>query len=225
MAVKRLVTPERFIGISTDTKPTDGATSVRPGATFLEYDTGLLYITYDGTNWVVKPELTAGTLKSVSVTKNIVTGGAYSADDVISEQTTNGLGTPWTFSAIGRANGAYGYIVKAHVVSETTAITPRLVLYLFNATPTCELDDNAANTALLHADLANYIGRIDFPSMSEYGTSDAEAIATPSTYGNLPLAFQCAAGADDLYGVLVTIDGVTLDAADDVTVTLTCEQY
>src|SRR3990167_808600 len=55
MAVKKLVSPERFVGLSTDTKPTDGATSVRPGATFLEYDTGALYVNYDGTNWVVKP--------------------------------------------------------------------------------------------------------------------------------------------------------------------------
>lgn len=58
MTVKRVVAPERFIGASspTDTKPTDGATSVRPGATYFEYDTKDLYITYDGTNWVVKKD-------------------------------------------------------------------------------------------------------------------------------------------------------------------------
>ena len=54
MAVKKIVSPERFIGTSTDDKPTDGATSVRPGATFYAYDTDTLYITYDGTTWVVK---------------------------------------------------------------------------------------------------------------------------------------------------------------------------
>lgn len=167
----------------------------------------------------------SGVLKSVSVTKVLVAATAYDAADVLSESATNGVGTAWTFSAIARANGTGGYITKAHVISETTAITPRLVLYLFKAAPTCELDDHAANTALLHADLANYIGRIDFPAMSEHGTGDAETLATPSTIGSLPLAFECAAGADDLFGVLVTLDAFTQDAADDMTIVLTADQY
>ncbi len=166
-----------------------------------------------------------GILKSVSVTKVLVAATTYDAGDVLSESATNGVGTAWTFSAIARANGAKGYITKAHVISETTAITPKLVLYLFKATPTCELDDHAANTALLHADLANYIGRIDFPALSEHGTGDAEALATPSTYGNLPMEFECASDADDFYGVLVTLDDFTQDAGDDMTIVLTVEQY
>ena len=48
----------KFIGASTDTKPTIASHSGLPdpvvGSTFYEYDTGLLYTTYDGTNWVVK---------------------------------------------------------------------------------------------------------------------------------------------------------------------------
>jgi hypothetical protein len=43
-------TNNRFIGLSTDTEPT----SVNAGATFFEYDTGKLYTTPDGTNWVLK---------------------------------------------------------------------------------------------------------------------------------------------------------------------------
>lgn len=54
MAYKKLVTPEKFIGLSTDTKPVDGATSVRPGAIFYEYDTNITYVTHDGTNWVIR---------------------------------------------------------------------------------------------------------------------------------------------------------------------------
>ncbi len=41
----------RFIGLSTDTKPTSG---IPTGATYLEYDTGKLYTTPDGSNWVLK---------------------------------------------------------------------------------------------------------------------------------------------------------------------------
>jgi hypothetical protein len=41
----------RWIGLSTDTKPTSG---IPVGATYLEYDTGKLYTTPDGSNWVLK---------------------------------------------------------------------------------------------------------------------------------------------------------------------------
>jgi len=223
MTVKKVVTSEKFIGLSTDTKPTDGATSVRPGATFYEYDTDLMYITYDGTNWVLKVDRTDGRgRKTVSVTKALAAALAYSAGDVLSEHATTG--TDWDFSAIAKENGGKGKIVKAHVISETTAITPRLVLYLFSAAPTSAVNDNVANTALLHADLANYVGRIDFPAMSENGTGDSEAIATESTYGNVPLDFECAAAADDLIGILVTMDAFTQTAGDDMTVRVTVEQ-
>lgn len=42
--------PEKYVGASTDDKPT----SVPPGSTCFEYDTGDTYITYDdGTHWVL----------------------------------------------------------------------------------------------------------------------------------------------------------------------------
>ncbi len=164
-------------------------------------------------------------LVTVSVTKALTAASAYDAADVLSESATASTGTAWTFSAVGKVNNGTGYIVKAHAISETTALTPRLTLYLFNATPTSELDDHAANTALLHADLANYVGKIDFPAMEEVGAADSEAMATPSTYGNLPLAFQCATAADDLYGILVTRDAFTQTAGADMTISLTVEQY
>lgn len=55
MTVKRIVTPEKFIGLSTDTK----STHCRSGATFYEYDTDRFFITYDeGGNWVIKKDAT-----------------------------------------------------------------------------------------------------------------------------------------------------------------------
>lgn len=55
MTVKRIVTPYKHIGLSSDTKPTHQ----RPGATFYEYDTDLMKITYDdGTTWVLKKDAT-----------------------------------------------------------------------------------------------------------------------------------------------------------------------
>ena len=163
-------------------------------------------------------------LVTVSVTKALESAVAYSIEDVLSETDTDGAGTSWLFAAIAKVNGGTGYIVKAQAICETTAVTPRLTLYLFNTTPTSELDDNAANTALHHADLANYVGKIDFPAMEDLG-GDSEVVATPSTYGNLPLAFQCATAADDLIGILVTRDAFTNTATNDMTVVLTVENY
>jgi hypothetical protein len=163
------------------------------------------------------------TTKRVSVTKACASATAYTAEDVVSEHATTG--TDWDFSAIAKGNGASGYIIKAEIVCETTAVTPRLTLFLFTAAPTSAVNDHAANTAPLHADLANYIGKIDFPALEDLGTGDSSAVAAPSTYGNLPLAFTCATDADDLYGILVTRDAFTNTATNDITITLTAESH
>jgi len=53
--IRNAIAIHRYIGLSTDTKPTTStATPIPNGSTFLEYDTQALYITYDGTNWVLK---------------------------------------------------------------------------------------------------------------------------------------------------------------------------
>lgn len=164
-----------------------------------------------------------GTKKQVSVTKAIAAAGNYAAEDVICENATTG--TVWTFPAIARNNGSSGYIVKAHALWETTALAPRLTLYLFNAAPSTELDDNKANAAPAYADLSQYVGKIDFPAMEDLGGM-SEAIATPSTTGNLPLAFECAEDADDLIGILATRDAITGESAtDNLTIRLEAEQY
>ena len=55
--LKHSIKVNRYIGASTDTKPSTDFTAggLMPiGSTFYEYDTGVMYITYDGTNWAVK---------------------------------------------------------------------------------------------------------------------------------------------------------------------------
>ena len=52
MTVKKIATIQRFIGLSTDTKPTDSPV----GSKFYEYDTKSSYVTYDGTNWTLSEE-------------------------------------------------------------------------------------------------------------------------------------------------------------------------
>lgn len=162
-------------------------------------------------------------LKTVSVTKALAAADDYTAEDVLSESASEG--TVWTFAAIARANGASGYITQAHAMWETTALTPKLTLYLFNAAPTTNLNDNVANVAPAYADLSQYIGKIEFPALEDLGGM-SESIVTSSTAGELPLAFRCADDADDLIGILVTQDAITGEAATKaMTVRLTVEQF
>jgi hypothetical protein len=162
----------------------------------------------------------------VSVTKALV-GGAYSAKDVLSESATNNVGTPWVFDNVLRDPGGKGYIVSARAISETTAITAALSLFLYRKKPTCELDDNAANTAPVTADNPNYICRLDFPPMEAANLSAAgnsEAIIVPGQYFGLPKSFELQKGSRRLYGVLVTRDAPTFGAGDDMTIELQCEK-
>ena len=157
----------------------------------------------------------------IPLTKSLNAASAYDANDVISEASTDSTGTSWIFEEVVRANGFSGTIIQAMVVSESEGVTPRLTLFLFTALPTSELDDHAGNTAPDIADIANYIGRIDFPSLDSVGTTDSNSIATPSTSGNLPIFFSCSATADDLWGVLVTRTAFTQTAGEAMTVKLT----
>lgn len=163
-----------------------------------------------------------GTLKTVETTKAIV-GGSEGANDVLSESTT--AGTAWHFMGVSREKGGKGYIVKAQAISESESVTPQLTLFLFARTPTSNLNDNVANTAPDIADRDFYLGKIDFPAMESLGTTDSNSIVTPSTYGNLPLEFECVHNSQDLYGILATRTAFTQTAGDDITIKLTTEQY
>ena len=164
-------------------------------------------------------------LTTVSVTKALAAAGNYAADDVLSESASSG--TSWNFASVVAGNGGSGNIVKAVALLETTALVPGITLFLYSAEPTSALNDNAANTAVLHADEANYVGRITFPVMADLGTGDSEAMVTPSlTTGNLPLAFTCATNDQDLYAIAVTRDAITGETAtDDLIIKLTIEAY
>ena len=181
------------------------------------------YVQVDGRGRLVLAPRGVGKLKLVSLTKQLAAASAYDANDVISENASTG--TSWRFEIVARENGGSGYIVKAQAISESESVTPRLTLYLFNVAPTAALNDHAANTNPDLADIPNYVGRIDFPAMEALGTTDSNTIATPSTSGNLPLAFECAYNSDDLYGVLVTRDAYTQTATDDMVIKLTIEQF
>lgn len=161
------------------------------------------------------------TVSIVSVTKALAAADDYAAEDVMSESATTG--TVWTFE-VTRITGGGGYITKALALWETTGLTPRLTLYLFNVAPTTNLYDNVANTAPAYADVAGYQGKIDFPMMEDLGGMSS-AVASPSTYGNLPLAFECTSSSVVLYGILTTRDAITGESAGkSMTIKLAIDQ-
>lgn len=158
----------------------------------------------------------------VKTTKALAALGNYDAEDVMSEDADNGEGTAWTFADCASESAGSGQIIEAIVSCETTGLTPRLTLQLYNATPACELDDNAASNGPTNADMVagKFIGSIEFPAMEDLGGNSESRVST-STLGNLPIPFTCANGATALYGVLVTQDAITGEAAgDDMTIIL-----
>jgi len=165
-------------------------------------------------------------VKVVQVVKALEAVGAYTATDVLSESDTNTFGTSWEFEDIVRGDGDSGYIIAALVASQSESIVPRLTMFLFNKQPTSELDDNAFNTAPSETDVSRgiYVGRIDFPAMSSVGTTDSNAIATPSTSGNIPLPFKCAVGSRSLHGILATKDAFTQTPTENMTVIIVCDR-
>lgn len=146
----------------------------------------------------------------VEATKALAAAGDYAAEDVLSESAT--VGVPYVFQHIARKSGGAFKITKAIALLTTTALAPRVTLFLFTYRPTSALNDNVANTAVLTGDRAHYLGRIEFPAMSDLG-GNSEAIATLDTGSNLPLEGRCGPTDDSVYGIAVTEDAITGEAA------------
>lgn len=152
--------------------------------------------------------------------------GAFSAGDVVSdEDCTTGTANYWTFAAVVDLYGGCGYIVKATLVSETENQAVQYDLLLFNAAPTGQLQGGLANTNPLKGDRSSYLGTISFPQSTARGSTVATYTeASPSTVGNLPMAFRCGSTTTDIYGVLVTRTGYTHTNTDDIEIALFIEQ-
>ncbi len=214
MTVIRETTINRYIGLSSDTKPT----SVPVGSTYYEYNTGEMYVTHDGTSWVKKDSVVSTRLGASSATKKIPTANAYAVGNVVSESETQG--TVWTFNTMALSNGGGGYIVGARIISQATNVTPRVVLDLYSSTPTSAVNDHVASTGLVWADASNYIGTISFEAWANVGTGSSHALASPSTYGGLPIAYNCATNSTAVTGVVVTKDAWTPIANNSVMIAL-----
>ena len=146
--------------------------------------------------------------------------GAYTAGDVVgADDCCATLAIPWQFDT--RVGGGSGEILEATLFNETENQAVQYDLILFNATPTGELRDNAANDNPIKADRSKWIGDIVFPfSIARGATVATTTQATPSTSGRLPMTYKCAEGDSKIYGVLVTRTAYTHTATDDIQITL-----
>jgi len=148
---------------------------------------------------------------------------AYAANDMILNSTATG--TTIALADVTKGKGEFGYITKAAIVMGGSLMSARLTGFLYNAVPTGgTLMDNAANLHPVTADLGAFQGQIDWVGLSNQGSGDSHAIVTPSTSGNLPLAFKSADDANDLYMVLVTNDSVTAGTNMAIRVDVVIEQ-
>ncbi len=144
-----------------------------------------------------------------TTSKALLAATAYDATDVMSEATSNG--TDWDFEF-----GITGKITQAIVTSETTSLNDALVLHLYSAPPSCELDDHATNTSPVVGDLDNYIGAITFPILSSVGAGASFSVALNNASGvGLPLTFN----TTTIYGVIFDVTGGD-DFLDGTTLTI-----
>lgn len=82
MAILTLpIAAPNYIGLSSDTKPTRASHSGVPqpevGSKFYERDTGLWYISYDGTNWAILKNPSGGGLATKTSSSPLTTGNLF----------------------------------------------------------------------------------------------------------------------------------------------------
>ena len=231
MTVKRIVTPNRWIG-GTGEQPTEATIPrVRVGDTFYDKDTGLWYITYDGTTWAAKKEPTANDIVEVRVAKAIDASiGAYTAGDMVNDDDCCTVAAPWTLAGAANVTGGYGAIWGVRLFNETPNLAVQHEILLFNAAPVgsgvIEFTDNTPNVHPHKADMAKYIDSILMPTSIARGAAVATYTkASPSTTGNLPLFYKCATGSTSLSFVLVTRTAYTQTETYDIEIRFSLERF
>lgn len=143
---------------------------------------------------------------------------AYTALDTVSDSTS--APTLLTFSNVASFNGGGGYITKARIVTDQKTCVARFRLHLFHTAPTA-INDNSPYLSL-YANKDKSLGRIDF---SAAATEDAtNSTAATSLNADVRLAYVCASGTRNIYGVLEALDAFTPASGQGFYVELTAEQ-
>lgn len=144
---------------------------------------------------------------------------AYAVGDSVNTSTT--VPTAISFTALGRAAAADGYLVKAVLVTDQAACVAQMRLWLFAASPFLSVDNAAF--LLKYVDRAAAIGYIDFPALATEAGSDCAVAFVGIGTGMMRMPFQTAASSG-LFGVLETKTAFTPNSAQKFYITLAAEQ-
>ena len=138
-----------------------------------------------------------------------VTAGAYSAGDI--------MGGLLEFDLVAPANDAIFFLQNVEI-NFLSAVTPSLVLHLFDADPASSAKADNAAYSLLAADAFKRICSLPFVTLNAYLTDHG----TPNSYSlpDLSRVLKPVAGTRKIYGLLVDLTGVTLASTSDLQVRL-----
>lgn len=156
-------------------------------------------------------DVSIGVLGTVGGANTIAAAGDYAANDVVSNNATTG--SAWLFPNLARSPGGSGLIISAVITGSVEGLVPRMRLWLFDSNPSgSELRDNVARSIVV-ADRSKLLGKIDFPAMADIGT------VSEADNSDIRLSYTAAAGSQDIYGILETLDAFTNESAS-MTITI-----
>lgn len=209
MAEKLIGTIQRFVGLSSDTKPT----SAPVGSTFYEYDTNNLYITYDdGSNWAA---MQTGIKSPESQVSDNFTRPAnatpYTAGDVVGTDP----GANISFTNVTALSESGFVIMGANLRIDIAAVPSGMGefrLHLYDSAPTAIADNSAMN--LIAADRSKYLGFITMSTPVDLGNT------LWSQNDEINFKSKLASASTTLTGVLETRAAFTPSSGDVFTVYL-----
>ena len=234
MAVKLVPSDRRgfrFVGLSTDAKPTQqNGVTLPAGSTFFEEDSGLLFVFSGDGTWTQKAIGNVG-VNNFPATQNVdgtvaltPVGKSASATQTRPDNTTaydaldvvgTDAATNMEFADLSLNEGGLVAIMGVRLRIDASAIPATMGafrLHLYSSAPTPITDNVAYN--LPSADRDNYLTYVDIPAPIDLGDT---LFAKDE---NLNVTVKLAEGSRSLYGILQTIAEYTPTAEVVKTVTL-----
>jgi len=145
---------------------------------------------------------------------------AYTAADLVANNTTAGSVTPLSWSTAGRISTLGGSIQRARLKKSNTTVTNAAFrLHLYTASPTCTNGDNGAWLTTQ----SGYLGSIDLDMSGANGRvfSDAAEVIAAPTHGT---EINFVPTATTIYGLLAATAAYTPASAEVFTVELEIKQ-
>ncbi len=170
---------------------------------------------------LIRERLFPPALVSVSVSKNLVgSANNHDAGDYINDA----VAKSWVLKNIAREPGGSVYITNFKITTEVEGQSFRTAWQVFSREPITALTDDAAATSPAPSDEQFFQGEIAPPALLARGDA-SYTVATPSTTGNLPMAFTCLPGSRDLHLAGITLDATTFSATERMTITAIAERF